>query len=51
LRAELGTDTTVDETGTDDTTVTPSKRAGLLPYLVLAGGVVMVVIGQLLASL
>jgi amino acid transporter len=51
LRAEVETDTTVDETETDDTTTAPSKRAGSLPYLVLAGGVVMVVIGQLLASL
>jgi amino acid transporter len=47
LRADVGTD---DTTQTDRTTDAPSKRAGSLPYLVLAGGVVMVVIGQLLAS-
>ena len=28
----------------------PTKRAGVLPYIVLAGGVVMVAIGQLLAG-
>lgn len=38
------------ETGTDGTAVAPTRRAGMLPYLVLAGGVVMVVIGQLLAA-
>jgi hypothetical protein len=28
----------------------PTKRAGILPYLALAGGVVTVVIGQVLAA-
>jgi amino acid transporter len=38
------------EIGTDGAAVAPSKRAGALPYIVLAGGVVMVVIGQILAA-
>ncbi len=38
------------ETGADGVAVAPAKRAGALPYFVLAGGVVMVVIGQLLAA-
>jgi hypothetical protein len=50
LRAEVGTDDTT-ETETVTTAVAPTKRAGSLPYLVLAGGVLMVVIGQILASL
>ncbi len=38
------------EVGPDGVDLTPTKRAGMLPYAVLAGGVVMVVIGQLLAA-
>lgn len=38
------------ETGADGTAVAPTRRAGRLPYLVLAGGVLMVVIGQLIAA-
>jgi amino acid transporter len=38
------------ETGADGVAVAPTKRAGALPYLVLAGGVAMVVVGQLLAG-
>jgi amino acid transporter len=38
------------ETGTDGVAVAPTRRAGVLPYLVLAGGVLMVVIGQMLAT-
>ena len=38
------------ETGADGAVIAPTKRAGALPYLVLAGGVVMVVLGQLLAT-
>ena len=38
------------ETGADGVAVAPTKRSGTLPYLVLAGGVVIVVIGQILAG-
>ena len=38
------------ETGADGAVIAPTKRAGAMPYLVLAGGVVMVVLGQLLAA-
>jgi len=38
------------ETDSDGVAVAPTRRAGVLPYLVLAGGVAMVVLGQLLAG-
>ncbi|MDN5858440.1 MAG: APC family permease [Pseudonocardia sp.] len=38
------------ETDGDGVAVAPTRGAGALPYLVLAGGVAMVVIGQLLAG-
>lgn len=38
------------ETGADGSAVAPTRRAGSLPYLVLAGGVLMVVVGQLIAA-
>jgi amino acid transporter len=49
LRAEIGAD---DRTETDHrAAVKPGRRAGYLPYIALAGGVLMVLIGQLLAAL
>ncbi|MQA16667.1 MAG: amino acid permease [Pseudonocardiaceae bacterium] len=34
----------------DGSVTAPARRAGLLPYVVLAGGVLMVVVGQLIAA-
>lgn len=41
----------MDEAAEGGTRVRPIRRAGILPYAALAGGVAMVAIGQLLASL
>jgi hypothetical protein len=37
------------EIGADGAVVAPTRKAGVLPYVVLGGGVLMVVIGQFLA--